>query len=130
MVMTTLDSSAAKARNTLLTMFCVLIILDSVLVAVSQDLWAIGRILITIIVMYYVIQGKKWAKWVLIAILSLGIVLLTALIVALHSKLSTFLVIGSLILIILSLVTGGFIIFSQNLAHYFSFKRKAAIEQN
>lgn len=122
--MTALDPSALKARNSLLAMFCVLIILDSVLVAVSRDLWAIGRVLITAVVMYYVIQGKKWAKWVLIAILSLVTVLLTALIVALHSKLSTFLVVGSLILIILNLVVGSFMIFNQNVARYFSEKRR------
>ena len=125
-----LDISAVKARNTLLGMFCVLTILDSLLVAVSQDMWAIGRILATIVVMYYVMQGKKWAKWVLIAIFSLVIVLLAALIIALHSKLSTFLVVGSLILIILSLVTGSFMIFSKDLARYFSSKRKTAIEQS
>ena len=122
--MTALDSSALKARNSLLAMFCVLIILDSLLVAVSKDLWAIGRILVTIVVMYYVMQGKKWAKWVLIAIFSLVIVLLTALIIALHSKLSTFLVVGSLVLIMLNLVTGGFVIFSQDLARYFSTKKR------
>ena len=119
--MTALDSSALKARNSLLAMFCVLIILDSLLVAVSKDLWAIGRILVTIVVMYYVMQGKKW---VLIAIFSLVIVLLTALIIALHSKLSTFLVVGSLVLIMLNLVTGGFVIFSQDLARYFSTKKR------
>ena len=128
--MATIDSSALKARNTLLAMFCVLIILDSVLVAVSKDLWAVGRILATMIVMYYVMQGKKWAKWVLIAILSLVIVLLAALIVALHAKLSTFLIVGSLILIILSLITVGLMIFSRDLAHYFAWKRKAAIARN
>lgn len=128
--MSELDTSAVKARNTLLGMFCVLIILDSVLVAVSKDMWAIGRILATIVVMYYVMQGKKWAKWVLIGIFSLVIVLLTALIIALHSKLSTFLVVGSLIMISLSLVTGSYIIFDRDLARYFTSKRKAAIKQS
>ena len=128
--MSELDVSALKARNGLLAMFCVLIILDSVLIAVSKDLWAIGRILVTIVVMYYVMQGKKWAKRVLIAILSLVTVLLTALIIALHSKLSTFLVVGSLVMIILSLITAGFMIFSQDLTHYFSYQRKAASEQS
>ena len=126
--MITLDSSALKARNVLLVMFCLSTVLDSVLVAVSGDLWAIGRILATIVVMYYVMQGKKWARWVLIAIFSLVVVLLTALIVALHSKLSTFLVAGSSILIILNIITGGFMIFNRDLTRYFSYTRKVAIE--
>ena len=127
--MTTWDSSI-KARNSLFTMFCLSIMLDSLLVAVSRDLWAIGRILVTIVVMYYVMQGKKWAKWVLLAIFSLGIVMLTGLIIALYSKLSTFLIVGSSILIVLNLVTAGFMLFSQDLAHYFADKRKAALKQN
>lgn len=128
--MTTLDSSVIKARNILLTMFGLLTVLDSLLVAVSRDLWAIGRILLTVIVMYYVMQGKKWAKWVLIAILSLVIVLLTVLIIALHSELTTFLVVGSLILIVLNLAAVGFMIFSQNLTRYFAYMRKIASERH
>ena len=128
--MTVLNPSILKARNGLFAMLCAITILDSVLVAVSKDLWAIGRILITIVVMYYVMQGKKWAKWVLIAIFSLVVVLLVALIVALHSKLSTFLVVGSLILIVMNSIAIGLMIFSKDLALYFSSKRKTAIEQN
>ena len=111
--MSQLNSSAIKARNNLLGMFIAIAILDSVLVAVSRDLWAIGRIVITIGVMYYVLQGKKWAKWVLISIFSLVIVLLSALIVALHSKLSSFLIVGSSILIILYAIAGIYLITSK-----------------
>ncbi|WP_237743547.1 tweety family protein [Pleurocapsa sp. PCC 7319] len=98
------------------------------MVAVSQDLWAIGRIIVTVAVMYFAMQGYKWAKWVLIAIFSLVVVLLTALIVALHSKLSTFLVVGSLIMIILTIIVGSFMIFNRDLARYFTDRRKAAIK--
>ncbi len=109
-------------------MFVVLTILDIVLVSVSRDLWAIGRIIVTVAVMYFVMQGYKWAKWVLIAIFSLVVVLLTALIFMLHSKLSTFLVVGSLIMIILTIIAGSFMIFNRDLARYFSEQRKAAIK--
>lgn len=126
--MSALNSVAIKARNNLLIMFIALIVLDIVLVAVSRDMWAIGRIIITIAVMYFVMQGYKWAKWVLIAIFSLVVVLLTALIVALHSKLSTFLVVGSLIMIILTIIAGSFMIFNRDLARYFADRRKALIE--
>ena len=125
--MTNLDSSVLKARNILLSMFCVLTILDIVLVLVSQDLWAIGRIIITAVVMYYVLQGKKWAKWVLVGILSLVIVLLTALIIALHSQLSTFLVVGSLILITIDAATIVFLISSKELKRYFLTKKRTAV---
>ncbi len=126
--MSELHPSAIKARNNLLIMFVVLTILDIVLVSVSRDLWAIGRIIVTVAVMYFVMQGYKWAKWVLIAIFSLVVVLLTALIFMLHSKLSTFLVVGSLIMIILTIIAGSFMIFNRDLARYFSEQRKAAIK--
>ena len=49
-----LDQSALKARNKLLAMFLVHIVLDAMLVAMAKDIWAIGRILVTIVVMYFV----------------------------------------------------------------------------
>ena len=126
--MSQLDPSAIKARNILLGMFIAIAILDSILVVVSRDLWAIGRIIVTVGVMYYVLQGKKWAKWVLISIFSLVIVLLAALIIVLHSKLSVFLIVGSSILIILYAIAGIYLITSKDLKRYFVNNRKAAVE--
>ena len=128
--MSQLDTSAVKARSNLLGMFTAIIILDSVLVAVSRDIWAIGRIIITIGVMYYVIQGKKWARWILIGIFSLVIVILAALIFALHSKLSNFLIIGSSILIIFYAIAGIYLITSKDLNRYFASVRKPGIERS
>lgn len=125
--MSTLSASAIKARNNLLTLFVVLTILDIVLVAVSRDLWAIARVVFTVAVMYLVMQGYKWAKWLLIGILSLVIVSLIALIVALYSKLSIFLIVGSLVMIVFSIVTEVFLIRSQDLKHYFAFKKQTSI---
>ena len=107
-----LDQSALKARNKLLTMFLVHIVLDAMLVAIAQDLWAIGRILVTIVVIYFVFQGRKWAKWVLVGIFSFLVVALLALVVALYSKLSTILIVGSSILTVLSLIIMVYIAFS------------------
>lgn len=128
--MSEINRAAIKARNKLLFLFIVLTLLDIVLVAVSRDMWAIGRIIITIAVMYFVLQGYQWAKWSLITILSLVIVLLTALIFALHAKLSTFLIIGSFVMIILSLITGSFLIYSSDLKHYLAYKRKVSLNRN
>lgn len=121
--MSTLDASAIKARNNLLVLFAILTILDLVLVVVSRDLWAIGRILITIAVMYFVIQGAKWARWTLVGILSLVVVSLLALVTALYSKLSTFLIVGSLILVVIDIYTVTILIRDRNLKRYFALKR-------
>jgi hypothetical protein len=100
--MTQIEESALKARNILFTMFLVLCTLDITLVMIAKDRWAIGRILLTIIVMYFVMQGHKWAKWLLMGICSLVVVILIAMVIALKSKLSTVIIVGSLIMAVLS----------------------------
>jgi hypothetical protein len=124
--MSQLDQSALKARNILLPMFLVHIVLDTMLVVIAKDLWAIGRILVTIVVMYFVLQGRKWAKWVLVGIFSFLVVALIALVVALYSKLSTVLIVGSSILAILSAIITIYIACSKDLNRYFSYKRQAS----
>ena len=119
-----LDQSALKARNKLLTMFFVHIVLDAMLVAIAKDRWAIGRILVTIVVMYFLLQGRKWAKWFLVGLFSFLIVALVALVVALYSKLSTILILGSSILTVLSAIIVIYLAFSQDVNHYFDYKRQ------
>jgi hypothetical protein len=124
--MTYPDQSALKARNKLLAMLIALCILDTTLVIIARDWWAIGRILPTIVVMYFVMQGQKWAKWVLISICSLLVVILIAMILALSSKLSTVLIVGSALMAILSAIIATYLVNSNDLNRYFVFKRQAA----
>jgi hypothetical protein len=120
-----LDQAALKARNQLLVMFLVLCGLDTTLVIMAQDKWAIGRILLTIVVMYFVVQGRKWARWLLISICSLLVIVLIAMVVALSSKLSTTLIVGSLIMAVLSAIIPIYMISSKDLNRYFHYKRQA-----
>ncbi|MBD2078631.1 hypothetical protein [Leptolyngbya sp. FACHB-17] len=125
-----LDQPALQARNRLLVMFVLLCVLDSALVILAKDRWAIGRILFTLVVMYFVLQGRKWAKWLLIGICSVLVVLLIAMVVALSSKLSTALLIGSLILSALSAMIVIYIIRSKDLSRYFAHKRQSHKRQS
>jgi hypothetical protein len=125
-LMTQPDKSALKARNRLLAMFLLLCVLDATLVIIAQDKWAIGRILLTIVVMYFVIQGRKWAKWLLIGICSLLIVILMTMVFALSSKLSTALIVGSLIMSVLSAIILFYMVSSKDLNRYFFYKRQAS----
>lgn len=118
------DRSALKARNILLAMFLVLCILDITLVIVARDMWAIGRVLLTIVVMYFVLQGRKWAKWLLIGICSLVVAILITMLVVLSSKLSTVLIVGSSIVVVLSAIIPIYMVSSRNLNRYFSLKRQ------
>jgi O-antigen ligase len=124
-LMTQPDKSALKARNKLLAMFLLLCVLDAALVIMAKDKWAIGRILLTIVVMYFVIQGRKWAKWLLIGICSLLVVILITMVFALSSKLSTALIVGSLIMSVLSAIIPFYMVSSKDLNRYFSYKRQA-----
>lgn len=122
--MTQLDRSALKARNNLLALFVLLCVLDVALVSIAKDRWAIGRIVLTIVVMYFVIQGQKWAKWLLVGICSLLVVVLIAMMLVLGSKLSTILMIGSLMMVVLSAVIPIYMVSNQDLNRYFSYKRQ------
>ncbi|MEO0841658.1 MAG: hypothetical protein AAF063_22465 [Cyanobacteria bacterium J06643_5] len=119
------DSSALKARNILITLFVILSVLDATLVVMARDKWAIGRILLTIVVMHYVLQGRRWAKYLLMGICSLLAVLLIAMVVVLASKLSTVLIGGSLIMVILCAIIPIFMATSKDLNRYLSFKRQS-----
>lgn len=123
--MTQLDRSALNARNRLLMMFMALCILDIALVWLAQDRWAIARIGLTIIVMYFVMQGRKWAKWTLISLCSLLVMALLAMIVALGAKLSAVLIIGSLIMAVLSTIIPIYLIQSKDLNRYFCYQRQS-----
>ena len=122
------EQSALKARNRLLAMLLLLCILDLTLVTIARDWWAIGRILPTIVVMYFVMQGQKWAKWLLMSICSLLVVILITMVLALSSKLSTVLIVGSLIMAILSAIIAIYLVSSKDLNRYFVFKRQASCQ--
>ena len=107
-------------------MFLLLCILDVALVIAAQDRWAIGRILLTVVVMYFVIQGRKWAKWLLVGLCSLLVVSLIAIVLALSSKLPVALIVGSLIMAVLSTAIAVYVVSSKDLNCYFACRRKAA----
>jgi len=124
--MSQLDQSALKARSNLLIMFVAHLVLDVILVTMAKDLWAISRIVVAIVVMYFVLQGRKWAKWFMVAIFSCLIVALLGLIIALSAKLSPILIFGSLVLIVLSAIMEIYLIRNQDLNRYFSHQRQAS----
>ncbi|BAY94667.1 MULTISPECIES: hypothetical protein [unclassified Tolypothrix] len=121
-----IGQAALKARNTLLAMFILLCILDTTLVIAARDRWAIGRILLTIVVMYFVLQGHKWAKWVMMSLCSFLAVILVTMVILLSDKLSLFLSIGSLIMAVLSIIILIYIVTSRDLNSYFTWKRQTS----
>jgi O-antigen ligase len=119
-LMTQQEPSSLKARNTLTTLFVALSVLDAILVPISRDWYSIGRILLTIVVMFFVLHGAKWAKWLLIAICSLVAVLLIAMVIKLSAKLSILLIAGSLMLVVLNTFVVIYLAVSKDLNLYLS----------
>jgi hypothetical protein len=122
--MTSVDASALRARNLLITLFVTFCALDVVLVVLASDMWAIARVLLNIVVMVFVLRGRKWAKWLLIVLLGLSAFALAALLILLGSELSRALVIGSLLLLILSLLIPIYLVTNANLKRYLSQQRQ------
>jgi len=122
--MTSVDPSALRARNLLITLFVTFCALDIVLVVLVSDMWAIARVLLNIGVMVFVLRGRKWAKWLLIVLLGLSAFALAALLILLGSELSGALVMGSLLLLILSLLIPIYLVTNADLKRYLSQQRR------
>jgi uncharacterized membrane protein len=73
----------------------------------------------------FVIQRRKWAKWLLVGICSLLVVSLITIVLALSSKLPAALIVGSLIMAVLSAAIAIYVVSSKDLNCYFSCHRKA-----
>ncbi len=119
-----LSSTHSRARNTLMLLFLGLLVLDSVLVLLAKDLWAIGRILFTAVIMYFTLQGYRWAKWLLVGILSLVVVALAGLLVALGAELSVVVSVGSVVMAVLCCVIIGYLVGNNDLRQYLAQKRQ------
>ena len=119
-----IDSATLKARNIIIAAFVGLCLLDTILVILAQDVWAVGRIVITIALMHFTLQGKRWAKWILISLLSLTAVSLFGLLTFLSSELSTVLAIGSIVMIVMTLAIILSLFRSRTLNRYFAHQRQ------
>lgn len=119
-----MEQVVLRARNTLVVLFTVFCALDIVLVILAGDLWAIPRICLNIVVMVFVLRGRKWAKWLLIVFFGLSAFALVALLLVLGSELSTVLVVGSWLLAALSLLIPIYLVTNSNLNRYFAQQRQ------
>ncbi len=123
-LVTQMEQAILRARNTLVVLFTVFCALDVVLVILAGDLWAIPRICLNIVVMVLVLRGRKWAKWLLIVLLGLSAFALVALLLFLGSELSTVLVVGSGLMVILSLLIPFYLVMNAPVNSYFAQQRQ------
>ena len=124
--MKTVSTTSIHARRTLTFLFLGLLLLDSLLIFLSKDLWAIGRILLTALIMYFTLQGHRWAKWMLVGILSLVVIALVSLVAALREQITTIIAIGSITMAILCCVIMVYLIGNHDLQQYFTAKQQSS----
>ncbi|RZM82187.1 hypothetical protein [Leptolyngbya iicbica] len=122
--MTSVDAAALRARNLLIALFGAFCGLDIVLVTLAGDAWAIGRVLLNIGVMVFVLRGRKWAKWLLIVLMGLSAFALIALLLLLGAELSSVLVVGSWILVALSILIPVYLVTNVDLKRYLAQQRQ------
>lgn len=122
--MPSVDQAALRARNTLVILFILFGGLDAALVILVADVWAIARILLIIAVMYFVVQGRRWAKWLLIGLCGLLAFALVAMLLILGSELSPILVVGSWVMVALSLLIPVYLVINGDLNRYFAHQRQ------
>lgn len=117
-----LPKSVTKAKTILLFMFGTLLILDVGLVMVEPHIPGIVRLFLTMGLMWYVIQGYKWAKWLHIVLGLIGSMLL----IGFGIYFATIFVAYGIMCVcfgILFSIVPLYIIFSKNLNIYFAAKR-------
>jgi len=62
-----LSKDENRSRKILLSLFLLFLILDVIVIFISKEYFSgVIRLGLTIVLMYYVISGYVWAKWVLV----------------------------------------------------------------
>ena len=116
-----ISQSAKKAKNILLTMLLSWVILDITTIIATQKATGIGRVLLTVALIWFTIEGYKWAKWVTIIcfLLGSGFGIITGLAFISKSKMGIVLIVLGIYLAIPVL----YLLLSRNLEKYFQYKR-------
>jgi len=68
------DAAALRAKKILFGLFVGWMVIDAFLVALSAEIPRVGRLLLTLLLMYYVLQGRLWARNLMIGLFGLGVI--------------------------------------------------------
>jgi hypothetical protein len=122
-----LDVAMVRSQRRFGALLVVTLVVDAVLVGLSQDRWAIGRVLVMAAVMYGTMQGRRWARWLLVGLCGLSALSLVALVVLLGAKLSAVVVVGSGGLALLYGAIAVVLLRSPQLRRYFAARRRSRL---
>lgn len=120
--MSDLDRDAAKASNILLGIFICYFILQTLLVAASPDVTGLVRIILTLLLMYFVMMGHRWAKWIMVVLFYLATAISLWFSYSFLER-SVWLSVAFLVAGIVMSCVATFLIASKPLNRYFAWKR-------
>lgn len=113
-----------RSKNILIFMFVIYLLLDLVIVILSQDLPKMIRPILTFGLFYFVLSGKIWAYWINIVLFALGVLLGIAGFLYFLTQNQIAIAMVLVILILLTLPIPCFLLFNDNIKQYLAFKRK------
>jgi len=119
-----MEKEVLRAKTILLTCFAIAFAIDVFFVSIGQNVGGGVRLLLTLLLMYFVYNGHTWAKWVFIALAVasgfLGVMVSKNLSDAGYMGFALFLGLNAFFWLALGL----FILKSENLAQYFQLQKE------
>lgn len=119
-----LDAGALKAKKTLLGLFASWIVLDMLLVAFAGTVSDVARVILTLLLMYFVVQGKRWARTTTIGLFGLCVVGCVAFGVWKFQEMRTVALIAIAFSALISVIP-LYLLLSRDLHRYFAWKQNS-----
>ncbi len=129
--MTKLDKAEIRARNILFWLFFSNFIIDCFVVATSPRNSGIVRLILTLLLMYFVFQGHRWAKWYVIVSTFVGVIvaIIISPFIFKDILMPQLIIVGAFFLIWvgINLTIAIFLLRNKAINRYFEYKRKTRL---
>ncbi len=117
-----LDASALRAKRILLGMFVVWFIGEALVIAINGKVTGGVRYILTLLLMYYVFQGRLWARNLMAGLCCVGAALVLVIGISNFNGMG----IGPIVIIVAAgffLAIAAYLLLSKNLNRYFAWQR-------
>lgn len=125
-MVTELDASALRAKKILLGLFVVWFISEALVIAINGKVTGGVRYILTLLLTYYVFQGRLWARNLMVGLCCMGAALVLIIGISNFNEMGT----GPIVMIVYAgffLAIAAYLLLSNNLNRYFAWKRSQAL---
>jgi hypothetical protein len=116
-----LDGTALKARNKLIWIFASFLSFDLLTILINGEYRGLIRLILTVLLLYLVLQGQKWAKWLVVIFAGLGIPVSLLATIGSEKMID---MLSSIILFFFDTTLVVYLTRSEPLNRYFNYKRR------